>query len=97
MGSSAGGSYSTARDLLAFAGALAANRLGGPERYAQQGGLGIAGGTAGANAVLETDWAEGGWTVIVLENLDPPSAEGLARDLRALLDRVGRDLSLIHI
>ncbi len=88
IGSSAGGSYSTARDLLAFAMALAAGRLGGPERYAQQGGLGIAGGTAGANAVLETDWARGGWTVIVLENLDPPAAEGLARELRALVDRV---------
>lgn len=88
MGSSAGGSYSTARDLLAFAAALQANRIGGPERFAQQGGMGIAGGTAGANAVLETDWAPGGWTVIVLENLDPPSAESLAREIRALLDRV---------
>lgn len=90
LGSSAGGSYSTARDLLAFSKALAAGRLGGPERYAQQGGLGIAGGTAGANAALETDWAEGGWTVIVLENLDPPAAEALARELRAMLDRVER-------
>ncbi len=87
-GSSAGGSYSTARDLLAFAAALQAKRIGGPERFAEQGGLGIAGGTAGANAVLETDWAPGGWTVIVLENLDPPAAEALARELRALLDRV---------
>ena len=91
IGSSAGGSYSTARDLFAFARALATDRLLGPERFAQQGGLGIAGGTAGANAVLEADFRPGGWTVIVLENLDPPSAEGLARDLRALLDRVGRD------
>lgn len=88
IGSSAGGSYSTARDLLAFARSLATARLRGPERLAQQGGLGIAGGTAGANAVLEADFSPGGWTVVVLENLDPPSAEGLAREIRALLDRV---------
>ncbi len=87
IGSSAGGSYSTARDLLAFAGALAENRLGGPERYAQQGGLGIAGGTTGANAALEADW-QSGWTIIVLENLDPPAAEDLARELRELVARV---------
>lgn len=88
IGSSAGGSYSTARDLLAFARALATQRLTGPERLAQQGGLGIAGGTAGANAVLEADFTPGGWTVIVLENQDPPSAESLAREIRALLDRI---------
>ncbi len=88
QGSSAGGSYSTARDLLAFSTALAAGKLGGPERYAQQGGLGLAGGTSGASAVLETDWTPGGWTVIVLENLDPPAAESLMRELRALLERV---------
>lgn len=88
LGSSAGGSYSTARDLLAFATALASGKLAGPERYAQQGGLGIAGGTAGANAALEADWTPGGWTVIVLENLDPPAAEALMRELRAVLDRV---------
>ena len=88
IGSSAGGSYSTARDLLAFARALATQRLAGPERLAQQGGLGIAGGTAGANAVLEADFTPGGWTVIVLENLDPPAAESLSRELRALLDRI---------
>ena len=88
IGSSAGGSYSTASDLLRFARALATDRIRGPERFAQQGGLGIAGGTVGANAVLEADFQPGGWTVIVLENLDPPAAEGLARELRALLDRV---------
>lgn len=88
IGSSAGGSYSSARDLLAFARALATNRVGGAARFAQQGGLGIAGGTAGANAVLEADFAPGGWTVIVLENLDPPAAEALSRELRALLERV---------
>ncbi len=87
IGSSAGGSYSTARDLLAFDRALAANRLGGPERYAQQGGLGVAGGTVGANATLESDW-ESGWTIIVLANFDPPAAESLTRELRELLARL---------
>ncbi len=88
IGSSAGGSYSTARDLLAFAQALGAGKLGQPERYAQQGGLGIAGGTGGANAVLEADW-KSGWTIVVLENVDPPAAETLARELRALVARLG--------
>ncbi|MEO7974216.1 MAG: serine hydrolase domain-containing protein, partial [Thermoanaerobaculia bacterium] len=87
IGSSAGGSYSTARDLLAFDRALAARRLGGPERYAEQGGLGIAGGTGGANATLESDW-ESGWTIIVLANFDPPAAESLTRELRALVARL---------
>lgn len=87
IGSSAGGSYSTARDLLAFDRTLAANRVTGSQRYAQQGGLGIAGGTVGANATLESDW-ESGWTFVVLENFDPPAAERLTRELRELFARV---------
>jgi CubicO group peptidase (beta-lactamase class C family) len=66
--SSAGGVYSTAPDLLAFAGTGA-------------GALAIAGGTAGANAVLEA--GRQGLTVIVLVNMDPPVAERLARRIRA--------------
>ncbi|HYX20859.1 MAG TPA: serine hydrolase domain-containing protein [Thermoanaerobaculia bacterium] len=45
------------------------------------GGFGFAGGTAGVNAVLECD-LDTGATVVVLSNLDPPSAESLARKLR---------------
>ena len=67
--SSAGGVYSTAEDLLRFAGTL-----GG-------GGLGIAGGTAGANAVLEFR-GPAAVTVIVLSNLDPPSAERVTERIR---------------
>jgi D-alanyl-D-alanine carboxypeptidase len=67
--SSAGGVFSTAPDLLAFA-------------RAQDAALGIAGGTAGANAVLESG-ARDGLTVIVLANMDPPVAERLARRIRA--------------
>jgi CubicO group peptidase (beta-lactamase class C family) len=48
------------------------------------GGVGIAGGTSGVNAVLETD-LDTGYTVVVLSNLDPPSAESLGRTLRELL------------
>ena len=51
---------------------------------ARAGGFGIAGGTAGANAVLETD-LDTGYTIVVLGNLDPPSAESLGRALRELL------------
>ena len=51
---------------------------------ARAGGFGIAGGTVGANAVLETD-LDTGYTVVVLSNLDPPSAESLGRALRELL------------
>ena len=50
----------------------------------RSGGFGIAGGTSGVNAVLETD-LDTGYTVVVLSNLDPPSAESLGRNLRELL------------
>jgi CubicO group peptidase (beta-lactamase class C family) len=66
--SSAGGVHSTAADLLAFSQTL--------------GGLGIAGGTQGANAVLEAP-GKGGLTIIVLENIDPPAAETLTKRIRS--------------
>jgi len=43
--------------------------------------LGIAGGTPGANAILESGVAGTG-TIVVLANLDPPAAERLARMFR---------------
>jgi CubicO group peptidase (beta-lactamase class C family) len=67
--SSAGGVHSTAADLLRFV------RSGG------QGAMGIAGGTVGANAVIESP-GPAGVTVIVLANLDPPSAERVATRVR---------------
>jgi len=42
--------------------------------------LGIAGGTVGANAVVEA--RPDGLIVIVLANLDPPAAEKLAQRIR---------------
>ena len=67
--SSAGGVDSTAQDLLAFS-------------KTPNGALGIAGGTPGANAALESGGRQG-LTVIVLANMDPPVAETLARKIRA--------------
>ena len=79
-GSSAGGGYSTAADLLRFLQALRENRIaaGGPS------GLGIAGGAPGINAVLEGD-LPGGYDLVVLANLDPPAAERVARMVRGWL------------
>jgi CubicO group peptidase (beta-lactamase class C family) len=79
-GSSAGGGYSTAHDLLRFLEALRAGRIpAGPPS-----GLGIAGGAPGLNAVVEGD-LPGGYDLIVLANLDPPAAERIAQMVRAWL------------
>ena len=79
-GSSAGGGYSTGRDLLRFLRALRAGSIaGGPPA-----GLGIAGGAPGLNGVLEGD-LPGGYDVVVLANLDPPAAERVARLIRGWL------------
>ena len=48
-------------------------------------GLGVAGGGPGVNAALEID---GEWTIVVLANLDPPSATEVAARLRALTGAV---------
>ena len=48
------------------------------------GGGGFAGGTAGVNAVLETD-LDTGYTVVVLCNEDPPAAEKVAKAIRQTL------------
>ena len=53
---------------------------GSPARK-RGGGFGFAGGTAGVNAVLECD-LDTGATIVVLSNLDPPSAESVAKKLR---------------
>lgn len=76
-GSSAGGGYSTAHDLLRLMNALRGNKI--PE--GPPSALGIAGGAPGLNAVLEGDMP-GGYDVIVLANLDPPAAERVARIIR---------------
>jgi D-alanyl-D-alanine carboxypeptidase len=99
-GSSAGGGYSTAEDLLRFDAAMRAGKLLSPEWTAWyftgrvpgagtaagklSGGKGVAGGAPGINGVLEMD-LDTGYTVVVLANLDPPAAEKVGRTLRQWL------------
>ena len=100
-GSSAGGGYSTAPDLLKFAEALLSGRLasrpytawylGGPRPDGAtpasapagplRGGLGVAGGSPGVNAVFELNAAQH-LVIVVLANDDPPAAETVARKIR---------------
>jgi CubicO group peptidase (beta-lactamase class C family) len=101
-GSSAGGGYATAEDLLKFSIALQAGKLKLPNfrESAATGkqatpdakpksfpGLGIAGGANGINAVLEINSASG-YTLVVMSNYDPPSAEKVARQIRGWLAKV---------
>jgi CubicO group peptidase (beta-lactamase class C family) len=81
-GSSAGGGYSTLRDLLAFVKAMKEGVLSTPDFNADR--LGIAGGAPGINAILDSgrDYA-----VIVLSNYDPPAAERTARQIRAWMPK----------
>jgi CubicO group peptidase (beta-lactamase class C family) len=79
-GSSAGGGYSTAQDLLRFLKALRENRI--PNGL--PAGLGIAGGSGGINGVVEGS-LPGGYDLVVLANLDPPAAERVAQMTREWL------------
>src|SRR5258708_38736468 len=101
-GSPSGGGYSTADDLLKYVTALRDGRLSlanfrQPAATDQQksseqkrphfGGLGIAGGAPGINAVLEANEASG-YTIVVMSNYDPPSAERIARQIREWISRI---------
>lgn len=82
-GSSAGGGFSTAGDLLRFVLALEKGTIGAPG-YDIERGMGIAGGGPGINAVME--WMRrSGYVVIVLSNYGPPAAERVAQKVRAWL------------
>jgi CubicO group peptidase (beta-lactamase class C family) len=91
-GSSAGGGYSTAADLLRFSQALLADKLL-PKRWTDwmfsgkldapgQRNIGVAGGSPGVNAVLEIDPP---YTVIVMSNFDPPAAMEVGAEARKIL------------
>lgn len=84
-GSSAGGSYASAADLLRYVQALRQRRIpqGSPP------GIGVAGGSPGVNAIIEGA-LPGDIDLVILANVDPPIAESLARIVRGWLG--ARDL-----
>ncbi|HUT07872.1 MAG TPA: serine hydrolase domain-containing protein, partial [Candidatus Latescibacteria bacterium] len=82
-GSSAGGGYSTAEDMLKYVMALKEKKTFLPDIA---GGLGIAGGAPGINSALEWD-PRSGYVVIVLTNFDPPTAGQAARRIVRWLPR----------
>lgn len=102
-GSSAGGCYSTLDDLKNLIHALLNGKLlsakysqwvvtgilptNNPTLPLKEGGFGMAGGTAGANAVLDFE-ASSGDIIVVLSNYDPPTAEVTAKALSDLLKRL---------
>lgn len=79
-GSSAGGGYASAQDLLLFVQALRDKRIPqGPPP-----GVGIAGGSPGVNGVVEGA-LPGDRDLVILANVDPPMAEQLSRIIRGWL------------
>jgi D-alanyl-D-alanine carboxypeptidase len=76
-GSSAGGGYSTAEDLLKYVQALKDGKIALPDSAS---GLAIAGGAPGINSALDWDPRTGD-VVIVLTNFDPPAAGRASRQI----------------
>jgi CubicO group peptidase (beta-lactamase class C family) len=85
-GSSAGGGYATARDLVGFISAVRSGKLVGPAGWLS-GPTALAGGAPGINAELDIDPAPG-YVVVVLSNYDPPAATTVAKKIAGLLRRV---------
>jgi len=83
-GSAAGGGYSTVGDLVKFSHALRGGKLKHLAEGEKPGGLGIAGGSPGVNALLVM---HGPYTLAILANLDPPAAERFARTIGAMVRR----------
>jgi D-alanyl-D-alanine carboxypeptidase len=80
-GSSAGGGYSTALDMLKYVMALKEGKIFLPDIA---NGLGIAGGAPGINSNVEWD-PRRGTIVIVMTNFDPPTAGRAARRIMSWL------------
>ena len=80
-GSSAGGGYSTAQDMLKYVTALKEGKIFLPDIA---NGLGIAGGAPGISSNVEWD-VRSGYVVIVLTNFDPPTAGRAARRIMSWL------------
>lgn len=85
-GSSAGGGYSTAEDLLKLILALKENKLLAPElsREIRQNSIALAGGAHGINAFVET-FPIKGYIIIILSNYDPPIAEKVGEKVSSLI------------
>jgi D-alanyl-D-alanine carboxypeptidase len=87
-GSSAGGGYSTADDLLKLTLALQADGLSAPETAKMfSGNMAFAGGAPGINACVQSI-ATTGVAVIVLSNYDPPIAVRTAEKISRLCKRL---------
>jgi len=89
-GSAAGGGYSTAEDLLKFSLALQSGKLTIPDENGQprkEVMTGIAGGADGINGMFIVN-GQTGYTIIVLSNYDPPSAERVGKQVRDWLKQV---------
>ncbi len=93
-GSSAGGGYSTAEDLLKYSLALQSGKIQIPDETPalkdSNGkflGMSIAGGAPGINAVLDII-PGAGYTIVILSNYDPPSAEKVDKQLGNYLGRI---------
>jgi CubicO group peptidase (beta-lactamase class C family) len=83
-GSSAGGGYSTADDLLKFSIAVKTGKITIPDddgNPRKDKSLGIAGGSDGVNSLLLVN-PQTGYTIIVLSNLDPPASEKVGTQIR---------------
>jgi D-alanyl-D-alanine carboxypeptidase len=85
-GSSAGGGYSTAVDLFKFTVALKNGLLTPGDKREAGGSEMIAGGAPGLNAALGWN-LKGGYTIVVMSNLDPPSAERVAQQISRWLPK----------
>lgn len=95
-GSSAGGGYSTAEDLLKFSLALRTGKIQMPDESLARkdsskkftSSIGVGGGAPGINSAFEI--TSSGYTIIVLSNYDPPSAGNVAKQINDYLAQINK-------